>query len=241
MLRAYRKTHSRSALSMHTRKHIHSMNPTTSLQPGYCIDSDSTEVAATAAKLTHRCRSARERASRLFDFVRDEIRYNFAPKVGHRRDFKASHTLALGNGFCMQKAALYAALCRASGIPARIGFQNIRDYKITGRFQELMGTNELWGHGMNAVYLDGHWFAVDCTLDGGLVERKNYRLVEFSGRSDALLPKTDRAGKPHFTILKQRGFYNDTPLFAIRTMLYWIGKVPYDDWKRLVHGRDGSM
>jgi transglutaminase-like putative cysteine protease len=141
----------------------------------------------------------------------------------------------------MQKAGLYAALCRASGIPARVGFQNLVDYKITGRFRELMGTNELSGHGMNAVYLDGRWLAVDCTLDRGLVERKDYRLVEFDGRKDALLPRTDRAGKPHFTILKQRGFYNDIPLFAIRTMLYWIGEVPYDDWKRLVHGRDGSM
>src|SRR5262249_16134041 len=157
------------------------MNPKSSIQPGYCIDSDSKEVGATASKATAGCRSAREKATRLFDFVRDEIRYNFAPNVRGRGDFKASHTLPLANGFCMQNAALYAALCRASGIPARIGFQNIRDYKITGRFQELMGSNELWGHGMNAVYLDGRWLAVDCTLDRGLVERKNYRLVEFDG------------------------------------------------------------
>jgi transglutaminase-like putative cysteine protease len=217
------------------------MNPATSLKPGYCIDSDAPGIRQKAAELTSRCHDERDKARRLFDYVRDEIRYNFAPDVRRRRDFKASHTLELGNGFCMQKAALYAALCRASGIPARIGFQNLVDYKITGRFQELMGTNELWGHGMNAVYLDGRWLAVDCTLDRGLVERKDYRLVEFDGRQDALLPETDRAGRPHFTILKQRGFYNDTPLFAIRSMLYWIDEVPYDDWKRLVHGRDGSM
>ncbi len=226
---------------MNGPKRFQCMNPKTSLPPGFCIDSNANNVVATAGKLTAGCRNAREKAKRLFDFVRDEIRYNFAPDVRDRRDFKASHTLALGNGFCMQKAALFAALCRASGIPARIGFQNIRDYKITGRFQEMMGSNELWGHGMNAVYLDGRWLAVDCTLDRGLVERKNYCLVEFDGRADALLPQTDRAGKSHFRILKQRGFYNDTPLFAIRTMLDWIDKVPYDDWKRLVHGRDGSM
>jgi transglutaminase-like putative cysteine protease len=232
---SHSQTMTKSALSNLPR------NPATSVKPGYCVDSDAPAVRNITAKLTARCRDARERARRLFDFVRDEIRYNFAPDVHQRRDFKASHTLELGNGFCMQKAALYAALCRASGIPARIGFQDLVDYKITGQFRELMGTNELSGHGMNAVYLDGRWLAVDCTLDRGLVERKNYRLVEFDGLHDALLPKTDRAGKPHFEILKQRGFYNDTPLFAIRTMLDWIDEVPYDDWKRLVHGRDGSM
>ena len=220
---------------------LQSMNPATSLRPGYCIDSATPAIRRQAARLTAGCRESRDRARRLFEFVRDEIRYNFAPDVRRRADFRASHTLELGNGFCMQKAALYAALCRASGIPARIGFQDLADYKITGRFQELMGTNQLCGHGMNAVFLEGRWLAVDCTLDRGLVERKNYRLVTFDGSRHALLPKTDRAGKPHFTILRQRGFYNDTPRFAIRSMLYWIRQVPYDDWKRLVHGRDGSM
>jgi transglutaminase-like putative cysteine protease len=217
------------------------MSPKSSLRPGYCIDSDAKSIREKARKLTAGSREAPEKARRIFDYVRDEIVYNFAPDVGTRRDFRASHVLEIGNGFCMQKAALFAALCRASGIPARIGFQNIVDYKITGRFLEMMGTNELHGHGMNAVYLDGRWLAVDCTLDRTLVDRKNYRLVEFDGRHDALLPQTDRAGKPHFAIMKQRGFYNDTPLFAIRTMLYWVDAVPYEDWKRLVHRKDGSM
>ena len=43
-----------------------------------------------------------------------------------------SFYLEIGSGFCMQKAALYAALCRASGIPARIGFQDLEDYMIVG-------------------------------------------------------------------------------------------------------------
>ena len=217
------------------------MNPAPSLKPRYCIDSDAANVRETAARLTAGYRAARDKARRIFDYVRDEIVYDFAPDVKARRDFRASHVLEIGNGFCMQKAALFAGLCRASGIPARIGFQNIVDYKITGRFLEIMGTNELHGHGMNAVYLDGRWLAVDCTLDRTLVERKDYRLVEFDGKHDALLPKTDRSGERHFTILKQRSFYNDTPLFAIRTMLYWVGEVPYEDWKRLVHRKDGSM
>ena len=141
----------------------------------------------------------------------------------------------------MQKAAIYAALCRAAGIPARIGFQHLVDYKIVGPFFDMLGSNELRNHGMNAIYLDGRWLAVDATLDRALCERKNYRLVEFNGRHDALLPKTDRAGKPHFTIRQQKGFYNDTPPFAMRTFLYWVKKAPYEDWRKLVHRKHGSM
>ncbi len=217
------------------------MNPQNSLRPTYCIDSDAGNIRRKASELTAPYRQARDKVRRIFEFVRDEIVYNFAPDVRNRSHFRASHVLELGNGFCMQKAATFAALCRAGGIPARIGFQNIVDYKIVGPFLELMGTNQLSHHGMNAVFLDGRWIPVDVTLDRGLVERKGYRLVEFDGHHDALLPETDRHGKPHFAILKQYPFYNDTPLFAINSMLDWIKEMPYHDWQRLVHRKDGSM
>jgi transglutaminase-like putative cysteine protease len=217
------------------------MSPTSSLRPSFCINSDAVNIREKASKLTGSLRSDRDKARKIFEFVRDEIVYNFAPDVKERKDFRASHALDMGNGFCMQKAALFAALCRASGVPARIGFQDIVDYKIVGPFFRLMGSNELTHHGMSAVYLDGRWIRLDCTLDRGLAERKNYRLVEFDGRHDALLPETDRAGKPHFTILKQSGLYNDTPWFAWQSMLAWIKAMNYSDWRRLVHGKDGSM
>lgn len=217
------------------------MNPSSSLRPTYCINSDAKNVTEQSARLTARHDSEPAKARAIFEFVRDEIVYNFAPSVKDHGDFRASHTLEMGNGFCMQKAALFAALCRASGLPARIGFQNIIDYKITGPFFELMQTNQLTHHGMSAVYVDGRWLRADCTLDRGLSNRKNYRLVEFDGCHEALLPKTDHAGKPHFTILKQSGFYNDTPWFAWRSMLYWIKQMNYSEWRRLVHGKDGSM
>ena len=217
------------------------MNPDSSLRPTYCLDSDAKNIREKAARLTASHRHPRAKARRLFEYVRDEIPYNFAPDVRNRGHFRASHALELGNGFCMQKAALFAALCRASGIPARIGFQDIVDYMIVGKFREYLGTDELIHHGMNAVYLDGRWIRVDCTLDRALSERKHYRLVEFDGRRDALLPATDRLGQPHFFIRKQSGFYNDTPWFATRSMLEWIKQMPYDKWRSLVHGKDGSM
>ena len=217
------------------------MNPESSLHPAYCIDSDAKPIVRKASELTASIRSAPEKVRRIFGFVRDEIPYNFAPAVSNRSHFRASHTLEMGTGFCMQKAALFAALCRASGVPARIGFQNIVDYKIVGSFLRLMGTNELTHHGMNAVFLNGRWIMADCTLDNGLVNRKRYRLVEFDGYHDALLPKTSRTGKPHFDILKQYRFYNDTPLFAIHSMLKWVKEIPQKEWHRLVHRKDGSM
>jgi transglutaminase-like putative cysteine protease len=216
-------------------------NPVTSLEPTACVDCGTSNVKERAAKLTARHRKERDKVRSIFDFVRDEIRYNFAPDVSRPKHFTASHTLEIGNGFCMQKAALFAALCRASGVPARLSYQSIIDYMIKGQFLELMGKNSLRHHGMNAVHLDGRWILVDCTLDRTLVDRKQYRLVEFDGTRDALLPATDRAGNPHFKITRQFGLYRDTTQFAMRAMLRWTKRMPYAEWRKLVHGKDGSM
>ena len=217
------------------------MDPASSLRPSECVDSGAAGIRELAAKLAAAHRHPRDQARCFFEYVRDEIPYNFAPEVRDRRDFRASHTLEVGSGFCMQKAALFAALCRASGIPARLGFQDITDYKIVDKFLELMGTNRIDHHGMNGVYLDGRWIRVDCTLDRALSERKKYHLVEFDGRHDAVLPATDLLGRPHFTIRKQAGFYNTTPWFAMREMLDWVRNMPYDQWRSLVHRKGGSM
>lgn len=216
-------------------------NPASSRKAAYCVDSCSANVREKAAKLTAPHRKERNKVRSVFDFVRDEIRYNFAPDVKTRDDFRASHTLEIGNGFCMQKSALFAGLCRAAGIPARLSYQSITDYMIKGPFLEMMGKNSLRHHGMNAVYLGGRWILLDCTLDRTLVERKKYRLVEFDGAHEALLPKTDMAGNLHFVITRQFGMYNDTTQFAINAMLGWTKRMLYREWWQLVHGKDGSM
>src|SRR2546421_8768888 len=47
--------------------------------------------------------------------------------------YRASSVLKAGAAYCVGKAALFAALCRASGIPARIAFADVtnQDRKST--------------------------------------------------------------------------------------------------------------
>ena len=51
--------------------------------------------------------------------------------TGGRKDCPSSGnsaTLARGYGFCVNKAVLLAALARAVGIPARLGFADVRNH-----------------------------------------------------------------------------------------------------------------
>lgn len=72
--------------------------------------------------------------ARIFRYVRDDIVFGF-PLKG---DFvKASETINLGYGQCNTKATLLLALCKASGIPARIHFSWIRKDIQKGFFTGL--------------------------------------------------------------------------------------------------------
>lgn len=207
-----------------------------SLKPTFFIDSDETSIIQTVKGLM--TSSKVESVKRIFEFVRDEIPYNFAPIVDSKNALKASHTLRIGNGFCIQKAVLFTALCRSGGIPAKIGFQKIRSHKIVGPYLELLGSNEFEYHGLNAVYINGKWVKLDCTLDRALVTRKGYILIEFDPGKDALFPKYDLAGLPHFDILKEHGFFFDVPEEICNHFLRSFQEMDKDAWRELVHKTD---
>jgi len=112
------------------------------LLPSLAVDSDSPLIISKAQELTDDLPLS-EQVIRLFQFVRDEILYN---PFTCKRDisfYRASHTLLQRQGYCVQKAVLLAALCRAIGIPARIHYANINSYVNKDKLFEYLGTNLL--------------------------------------------------------------------------------------------------
>ena len=67
----------------------------------------------------------KEKAIKLFYWVRDEIRYDPYTFSALKRDYKATKILERGKGWCVQKAILLTALGRAAGIPSRLHFADI--------------------------------------------------------------------------------------------------------------------
>lgn len=180
--------------------------------PTDVIDSMHPDIIARANQLRADLASQFEQAQAIFTFVRDEIRYNFTPILLTRDDWRASNTMARGDGFCQQKAVLLAALARAAGIPSAIGFQHLRDYKLLEtRYEEALPEGIIPYHGLTYLWLDGGWRIADATLDADLCSRRDYHLVELQRGHHARLPQTDRRGAPHFDILQEFGPYADLP------------------------------
>ena len=139
--------------------------------PAEFIDSDDPGVIAFAREVVGDAADDKTKAIRLFDAVRDRIRYNPYVDMDTPETFRASRVLAAGNGYCVGKAALYAAACRAVGVPARVGFADVRNHLSTEKLTESMGTDLFAWHGFSEVWLDGAWRKASPTFNATLCQK----------------------------------------------------------------------
>src|SRR5437762_4336284 len=123
------------------------------LRPGRYIDSAHPAVIR-FSKQNSRGSVERERAVSLYCAVRDQIRYNPFLDFSKAEVFKASSVLDAEQGFCVGKAALLAACVRAAGIPARVGFADVKNHLTTPRLAETMGSDLFVYHGYADLYLE---------------------------------------------------------------------------------------
>ena len=98
----------------------------------------------------------------------------------------ASDILAAGRGYCVSKAALLAAVARAAGVPARVGYADVRNHMTSPRLYESLGTDIFHWHSYADLYVDGRWVKATPAFNASLCDRLGVHVLEFDGRSDSL-------------------------------------------------------
>jgi transglutaminase-like putative cysteine protease len=185
------------------------------LAPTAFIDSDAPNVVDFARRATAGQDDEVAKAISLYYAVRDSIVYTPYCDFQSPETFRASACLAKGAGFCVGKAAVLAAAARAVGIPARVGFADVRNHLCTPKLRALMGSDVFYYHGYAELYLEGRWVKATPAFDRGLCDRFGVRALEFDGRADALLHPYDRQGRRHMEYLRDRGAHADVPVADI--------------------------
>ncbi|HEX5732041.1 MAG TPA: transglutaminase family protein [Blastocatellia bacterium] len=156
-----------------------------------------------------------ERAVKLYYAVRDQIRYD-PYRIDLTTDgMKATTTLSNKHGWCVSKAILLAAGCRSLGIPARLGFADVRNHLSTERMRERMQTDIFYWHGYTEILLEDRWVKATPAFNIELCERFGLLPLEFDGLSDSLYHPFDREGNRHMEYVNHRGTYSDLPLEEI--------------------------
>ena len=185
------------------------------LHPGVYIDSDHPAVASFAHE---RVRGATEleRAVSLYYAVRDGIRYN--PFLDFTVDsaYRASSCLAAGEGFCVGKAALLAACARAEGIPARVGFADVKNHLSTPRLLEYIGSDLFVYHGYTELFLEGKWVKATPAFNLALCTKFRVKPLEFDGRNDSIFHPYDQDARRHMEYVRDRGSFADVPAAEIQ-------------------------
>jgi len=185
------------------------------LQPGVYIDSDHPAVVAFARE---HVRGSTEiaRAVSLYYAVRDGIRYN--PFLDFTVDsaYRASSCLEAGEGFCVGKAALLAASARAEGIPARVGFADVRNHLSTPRLLEYIGSDLFVYHGYTELFLGGKWVKATPAFNLALCTKFRVKPLEFDGRNDSIFHPYDQDARRHMEYVRDRGNFADVPAAEIQ-------------------------
>jgi transglutaminase-like putative cysteine protease len=182
------------------------------LRPDEFVNSDAESVVTFARQTCGDATDDVAKAVRLYYAVRDGIIYTPYCDFRSPETYRASACVERGSGFCVGKAALLAAAARAVGIPARVGFADVRNHLATPRLLRLMGTDVFYYHGYAELYLEGRWVKATPAFDRGLCQRFGVRPLEFDGRTDSLFHPYDVSGRRHMEYLRDRGSSADVPV-----------------------------
>ena len=185
------------------------------LTPTPTVDSDHPAVISFAEASASGARHTRERAVKLYYAVRDGVRYDPYSLQMTVPGLRASTTLQAGRGWCVPKAILLAACCRAIEIPARLGFADVKNHLSTARLRQVMNTDVFYWHGYTAIQLNGEWVKATPAFNIELCEKFRIKPLEFDGTEDSIYHPFDLEGRKHMEYLRFHDEYDDLPLDEI--------------------------
>src|ERR1700730_9653866 len=187
------------------------MNTPEFLAAGEFIDSNAPRVVAFAQAATADTTGELDKVLRLYRAVRDGIVYDPYVDCAAAENYRASGVLAAGRAFCIGKAALLAASARAIGVPARVGYADVRNHLTSPKLYRLIGTDVFIWHSYADICLDGRWVKATPAFDRALCDRVGVKTLEFDGSADSMFQPFDRAGRRHMEYLRDRGTFADVP------------------------------
>jgi transglutaminase-like putative cysteine protease len=182
------------------------------LRPSEFVESDAPIVVDFARSNAGGATTPVDMAVRLYYAVRDTVIYDPYQAFAEKEAYSARVALERRRGFCIAKAALLAACARAVGIPARLGFADVRNHLATPRLLEMVGSNVFNWHGYTDLWLDGKFVKATPAFNLSMCERFDVMPLEFDGRNDSILHPYDARSRRHMEYLTDRGTYADVPV-----------------------------
>jgi transglutaminase-like putative cysteine protease len=185
------------------------------LRPTKIIDSDHPDIIAFAEEKRGDAKGPVEQAVRLYYAVRDGVWYDPYVPFYLPEHYRASNILRSGRGFCIPKASLLCAVGRASGIPSRPGFADVRNHLATRQLLEFMGCDIFVYHAFVEFFLEGKWVKATPAFNKELCLRHNVTPLEFNGREDSIFQPYNSENRKFMEYILFHGSFADIPVANI--------------------------
>jgi transglutaminase-like putative cysteine protease len=179
------------------------------------VDSDHPAVIDFARAHASESMAPRDIAVKLYYAVRDVFRYDPYNIDVSEHGLKASTVIATGRGFCIPKAVLMAAAARVLGVPARLGYADVRNHLTSPKLHEMMGSDLFVFHGYTEMWIDARWVKATPSFNKTLCDKAGILPLEFDGRNDSIFHPFDSVGRRHMEYVNQRGHFPDLPHAAL--------------------------
>ena len=186
------------------------------LRPGSTVQSEDDAVIAFTRRAIGSETDPIEQIRRLFYAVRDQIRYDPYQIDLSTQGLCAARTLETGHGWCVSKAILLAAAYRSVGIPASLGYADVRNHLSTEKLRQRMQSDIFYWHGYTSIYVGGKWVKTTPAFNIELCEKFKLKPLDFNGVEDSIYHPFDLEGNRHMEYINDRGHYVEPPMDEIR-------------------------
>jgi len=209
------------------------------LRPTPIIDSNHEAVVTYAQNaLSGAGQDPVSKAVSLYYAVRDAIWYDPYLPFYRPEHYRASNILKKGRAFCVGKATLLCALGRASNIPARVGFADVRNHLATRQLIEFLGSDLFVFHGYTEFYLNGHWRKATPAFNLQLCQRHKVIPLEFDGLQDSIFHPYNTENEQFMEYVADHGAYHDVPVAEI--VAAWQHEYGDDRIQKWIEGYEKS-
>jgi len=193
------------------------------LQSTYFINTTHADVQAfvkekTAGKLT-----LEEKLESIYYAVRDGFRYDPYTLDFSKEAMRASDIVNRDYGYCVEKSCLFVAAARFLGIPARLGFANVRNHIGTAKLEAILQTNTLVFHGYAEIFWDYRWIKLTPVFNKSLCEKLQVVPLPFRLDNDSIFQEYRKDGGKFMEYIHHYGYFDDIPyeLFMSELVRYY--------------------
>ena len=144
------------------------------------------EAFRTFLASSHVDSGSKENLIKWYTFVRDYFIYDPYHLDLRPEQLNAVSILKKRRAWCVEKAVVFVAGCRALGVPARLGFGIVQNHIGVEKLEKYLGRKEIVFHGYAEVHLNDKWIKCTPAFDRRICAINKTETLNWDGENDSL-------------------------------------------------------